>query len=247
MMESIKRKDLDKIEEDLKFPKRFKSMDLEIVEKFTMKKITEVDEDMHETLKSYVIPAPFNLHLQILASEFSAFRAGDEAGLPVSLARMNAVLDGPVLLVESPETARAAIRRWIGKLSGHTDAIGALSATPSRRMVFSCARLIIRKLANFADTGVVSEPRVLAEPEPGNFNSVNRETQKALGKELAEFSFFFLKLFGPESAVNAAKKFRQKFQRLPESRKNLEICREKPWLLGILISSPPSVISRLLV
>ena len=246
-MESMKRKDLERIEDDLKFPKRFKNQDLEIVEKFTVKKITEVDDDLIEIKKSYVIPAPFNLHLQILAAEFAAFRGGDEAGLPVSLARMNAVLDGPVLVGESPEIARAAVRRWLGKLAAHADAIGNLNSTPSRKMVFSCARLIIRKLTDFAEKGVVSEPRVYVEPEPGNFNEKIRQTAEALGTEIQDLAIFFVKLFGAESSVNAAKKFREKFQSLPRAKENLEICRQKPWLLGILISSPPSVISKVLV
>ena len=124
------------------------------------KKFQESDFDRIEAVNHWTIPARFALHMEILSQEFTAFRSGDEAGLPISLARMNAILvggdelgEGPIVVDETENEARAACGKWLGKLRAHIEAIGAMPPTDSRRKVFICAKIILEKLERFVSEG----------------------------------------------------------------------------------------------
>ena len=247
-MEVVKRRDLERIEGALKVTKRLRSEDPEILERLPNKVIKEGDEDFLEIKKSFLIPAAFHVHLQILNSEFLAFRAGDESGLGLSLARMNSVLDsdpgGPVIVGETIDQSRTSVRRWLSRLNSQIDAIGNLSPSPLRRKIFNCSKIVYKKLANFAETGKTAPP--------GNSNDesdrgIFLEIQKTLGPELKETAIYFFKFFRDETSVEAARKFRRKFLQLDNHTKYLEICTRKPWLFGVLVHSSPSVIERLLI
>ena len=241
---SHKRRAVGDLERDLKFPG---PIEKEEISRPT-KKIT--DMPFESSVSGFILPAPFTVHMQILSQEFAAFRTGDEAGLSLSIARMNAILigergKGPVLLNETKEAARTVVSKWISKLRGHLDALGTLTATDEKRKIYVCACLLVKKLEKFVKEGSTKfEPKSMqnAEPFPGPtvINNLTLISQK-IQEECAELhpikdiiSEWIVKCFGTKKCLNACTDFIKKWRNFQDPTINDKLC-QKPWLAGLLL------------
>ena len=211
---------------------------------------------MQPDLDSFIIRARFALHMEVLLGEFQAFRAGDESeeGLPLSLARMNAVLsgpDGPALEEgETEEEAREAVRKVLEKISVHVEALGIMKATIYRKKVYEASYVVFGKLKRFAvGQTVATKIPCLSDFFPGPRNV---DLCKALEKRATEAGLpggvgnFIGRMYSAEAAERKIEHVEKKWKRIKVKQEITKKLKFNPALIGFFLEATPNELELIL-
>ena len=194
--------------------------------------------------EQFVILAKFNLHMDVLLDELHAFTVkGDESeeGLPLSLARMNAVLsrEGEPKLEpgETREEARQAVNRVLSKVGQYVDMIGNLKSTRFRLKVYEAAHIVHTKLKLLVESEAKSPPPTPETGYPCKWRSLE------FGRSLEKIGMpsgvgqYIARAYGKQSAEEKMNQFEIKWNTMKNQDDILRKLRFHPYLIPMLVEN----------